>query len=214
MKRIFIIMTAVLLFTVCLFSCGDKDNENGSESEIGVESKNDTAEDTEEAVETEETKKTDKKEEATVDDAESEVGEKADASSENAPKATENEKSDTDNKQPEENAETVFEENSDTALCTAVWISSQASLDDVRLDPETDGMMEMQLALFDDGEYIMAVYVDGEMLENYPQQDKYTLENGLLELASGWSGEINGDRMDLSYSDGTNTVTFHCTFAA
>ena len=218
MKRILLSVLTVILSLLCLFSCGkDKDGiqENGGESasvESGVEN---TAQDTDTSAsdggdvstENEMNENTSKKPE------ENDADVSAESSVETVNPETSPE-SKTEDKKEDETGNQTAENKTDEATCTAVWVSTQAFLDGELLNPETDGKMEMQLALFADGEYIMAAYFDGEMLENYPQQAKYILANGHLSLESGWSGNINGDKLDLEYSDGESTVAFRCSLAA
>lgn len=224
MKRIVLTFAAGLLSLLCLFSCGKSNDDavQGGDMNVSVENvADDIADDTTEAADTASEK----------DDTVNEVKEEtentsADISKENGvasgessgePEMPENNTGNTTDNQMAENGEMEAAENQEqtqSADYTMVWVSSEAALDGEKLDSEADGKMEMQLALFGDGEYIMAAYLDGEMLENYPQQDKYELSGNTLKLASGWQGEINDGKMELSYSDGESAVSFYCTLAA
>lgn len=222
MKRIVLTFAVILLSVLCLFSCGkDKGDavQSGDVNASAEEVAGDTAADTAAATDTASDKNGDmsadeEEKENTSADTSKENGISSDESSSELEMPKSNTGNTTDN-QTAENGETEAAENREQSTdYTMVWVSSEAALDGEKLDSETDGRMEMQLALFSDGEYIMAAYFNGEMLENYPQQDKYELSGNALKLASGWQGVINDGTMELSYSDGESSVSFYCTLAA
>lgn len=224
MKRLVLIFAAGLLSLLCLFSCGKNNDSTVQNEDVNTSVENtsdDTADDTTEATGTAseqgDTVNEDKEEKENTSADTSKENEAASEESSIVPEIPESKTENTTDNQTAENSEAEAAENQEQTQSddyTAVWVSSEAVLDGEKIDAETDGKMEMQLALFSDGEYIMAAYFDGEMLENYPQQDKYELSGNILKLASGWQGEINGEKMELSYSNGESTVSFYCTLAS
>ncbi len=93
-------------------------------------------------------------------------------------------------------------------VCT-IWESTSATVNEVPVD-FSENPMSMYLALFEDGIFQMSVSVGETVLENYPQEGSYTFENGIYTLATGWTGNVAEEKMELSYSDGETTLTFHC----
>ena len=92
--------------------------------------------------------------------------------------------------------------------CT-VWQSTTATLDGEAID-FSEAPMTMLLALFEDGVFQMTVTIDGETLPNFPQEGKYTLEDSVVTLDSGWLGLIRGDTMELSQASDEASLSFHC----
>ena len=96
----------------------------------------------------------------------------------------------------------------DTEECT-VWQSNSATLDGVSID-FSESPMTMLLALFEDGVFQMTVSIGGETLPNFPQEGKYTLEDSVLTLDSGWLGIIKDGTMTLSQTSDEASLAFYC----